>query len=73
MGCHLWGRTESDTAAAAAVNHFVTLMTPTGVGYNVQQLTFLIMNHGCNLIVSPFNIFQAKFKEFGDVGLSTYI
>ena len=36
-----------------------------------NQLTLLIMNHGCNLIVSPFNIFQARFKEFGDVGLST--
>ena len=35
-----------------------------------NQLTLLIMNHGCNLIVSPFNIFQAKLKEFGDVGLS---
>ena len=29
------------------------------------------MNHGCNLIVSLFNTFQARFKEFGDVGLST--
>jgi len=29
------------------------------------------MNHGSNLIVSPFNIFQARFKEFGDVGLSS--
>ena len=29
------------------------------------------MNHGYNLIVSPFNIFQARFKEFGDVGLSS--
>ena len=37
-----------------------------------NQLTLLIMNHGYNLIVSPFNIFQAKFKEFGDVGLSMY-
>ena len=36
-----------------------------------NQLTLLIMNHGCNLIVSPFNIFQARFKEFGDVGLSS--
>ena len=27
------------------------------------------MNHGCNLSVSPFNIFQARFKEFGDMGL----
>ena len=35
-----------------------------------NQLTLLIMNHGCNLIVSPFNTFQARFKEFGDVGLS---
>ena len=29
------------------------------------------MNHGCNLIVSPFNIFQARLKEFGDVDLSS--
>ena len=29
------------------------------------------MNHGCNLIVSPFNTFQARFKEFGDVGVSS--
>ena len=36
-----------------------------------NQLTLLIMNHGCNLIVPPFNIFQARFKEFGDVGLSS--
>ena len=36
-----------------------------------NQLTLLIMNHGCNLIVSPFNIFQARFKESGDVGLSS--
>ena len=36
-----------------------------------NQLTLLIMNHGSNLIVSPFNIFQARFKEFGDVGLSS--
>ena len=27
------------------------------------------MNHGCNLIESPFNTFQPRFKEFGDVGL----
>ena len=47
-------------------------MAPTGVGYNVyNQLTLLIMNHGCNLIVSPFNTLQARFKEFGDVGLSS--
>ena len=37
-----------------------------------NQLTLLIMNHGCNLILSPFNIFQARFKEFEDVGLSMY-
>ena len=37
----------------------------------LNQLTLLIMNHGCNLIVFPFNIFQARFKEFGDVGLSS--
>ena len=36
-----------------------------------NQLTLLIMNHGCNLIVSPFNTFQARFKEFGNVGLSS--
>ena len=36
-----------------------------------NQLTLLIMNHGCNLIVSPFNTFQARFKEFGDMGLSS--
>ena len=36
-----------------------------------NQLTPLIMNHGCNLIASPFNTFQARFKEFGDVGLSS--
>ena len=36
-----------------------------------NQLTLLITNHGCNLIVSPFNSFQARFKEFGDVGLSS--
>ena len=35
-----------------------------------NQLTLLIMSHGCNLIVSPFNTFQARFKESGDVGLS---
>ena len=36
-----------------------------------NQLPLLIMNHGCNLIVSPFNTFQARFKESGDVGLSS--
>ena len=36
-----------------------------------NQLTLLIMNHGCNQILSPFNTFQARFKEFGDVGLSS--
>ena len=36
-----------------------------------NQLTLLIRNLGCNLIVSPFNTFQARFKEFGDVGLSS--
>ena len=35
------------------------------------QLTLLIMNHGRNLIVSPFNTFQARFKEAGDVSLSS--
>ena len=38
-----------------------------------NQLTLLIMNHGCNLIVSPFNTLQARFKEFGDVGLSSIL
>ena len=38
-----------------------------------NQLTLLIMNHGCNLIVSPFNTFQARFKEFGDVSLSSIL
>ena len=36
-----------------------------------NQLTLLIMNHGYNLTVSPLNTFQAGFKEFGDVGLSS--
>ena len=36
-----------------------------------NQLTLLIMNHVYNLIASPFNTFQAGFKEFGDVGLSS--
>ena len=36
-----------------------------------NQLTLLARNHSCNLIVSPFNTFQARFKEFGDVGLSS--
>ena len=36
-----------------------------------NQLTLLIRNHGWNLIVSPFNTFHARFKEFGDVGLSS--
>ena len=36
-----------------------------------NQLTLLIMNHGCNLIASPFNTFQARFKDSGDVGLSS--
>ena len=36
-----------------------------------NQLTLLIVNHGCNLIVSPFYTFKARFKEFGDVGLSS--
>ena len=31
----------------------------------------LIMNRGCNPTVSPFNTFQARFKELGDVGLSS--
>ena len=37
-----------------------------------NQLTLLIMNHGCNLIVSPFDIFQSRIEEFGDVGLFPY-
>ena len=36
-----------------------------------NQPTLLIMNHGCSLIVSPFNTSQARFKEFGDMGLSS--
>jgi len=36
-----------------------------------NQLTLLIMNHGCSLTVSPFNTFQARLKKFGDVGLSS--
>ena len=36
-----------------------------------NQLTLLIVNHGYNLIVSPFNTFQARFEESGDVGLSS--
>ena len=36
-----------------------------------NQLTLLIRNLGCNLIVSPFNTFQARFKESGGVGLSS--
>ena len=38
-----------------------------------NQLTLLIMNHGCNLVLSPFNTFQARFKKFGDVGLKTHL
>ena len=34
-------------------------------------MTLLIINHGCNLIVSPFNTFQSRFKEFGEVGLNS--
>ena len=36
-----------------------------------NQLTLPIMSHDCNLTVSPFNTFQARFKEFGGVGLSS--
>ena len=36
-----------------------------------NQLTLLIVNHGCDLTVSPFNTFQARFKEFGGVGFSS--
>ena len=34
-----------------------------------NQLTLLIMNHGCDLIVSPVSTFQVRLKEPGDVGL----
>ena len=37
------------------------------------QLTLLIRNHGCNLTVSPFNTFQARFKEYGDVDLRSTV
>ena len=46
-------------------------MAPIGVATMYNQLTLLMMNHGCNLIVSPFTTFQARFEEFGDVGLSS--
>ena len=36
-----------------------------------NQLTLPMINHGCNLIVSPFNTFQDRFKDCGDVGLSS--
>ena len=36
-----------------------------------NQLTLLMVNHGCNLIVSPFNSLQARFKESGGVDLSS--
>ena len=36
-----------------------------------NQLILLIINHGCNLTVSPFNTFQARFKVFGEVGLNS--
>ena len=36
-----------------------------------NHLTLPIMNHGCNLTASPFNTFQARFKDPGDVGLSS--
>ena len=36
-----------------------------------NQLTLPIMNHGCNLIASPLYTSQARFKESGDVGLSS--
>ena len=58
-----WGRKESDMTER---------LNWTSVGYNVyNHLTLLIMNHGFNLVVSPFNTFQVRFKEFGDVGLSS--
>ena len=38
-----------------------------------NQLTLPIMNHGCNLTVLPFNTFQSRFKESGDVGLSSTV
>ena len=46
-------------------------MAPIGVATMYNQLTLLMMNHGCNLIVSPFNTFQDRFKDFRDVGLSS--
>ena len=36
-----------------------------------NQLTLLMVTHGCNLIVSPFNSLQARFKESGGVDLSS--
>ena len=36
-----------------------------------NQQTLLIMNHGCNLIVSPFNSFQARIKEFGRLSMNS--
>ena len=36
-----------------------------------NQLTLVIMNHGCDLIASAFNTFQTSFKEFGEVGLNS--
>ena len=38
-----------------------------------NQLTLLVMNHGYNLVVSPFNTFQARFKEYGDVDLRSTV
>ena len=56
-------------AAVYGVTQSWTRLKRLSTGYN--QLTLLIMNHGCNPIVSPFNTFQARFKELGDVDLSS--
>ena len=76
MGLHRVGQDWSDlavVAAAAVVNPLCNLnSTPVGAGTMYNPLTLLVMNHGCNLIVSPLNISQARFKESGGWGLSTY-
>ena len=56
-------------AAVCGVVQSRTRLKQLSTVYNQQ--TLLIMNHGCNLIVSPFNTFQARFKELGDVDLSS--
>ena len=69
MGLHRVGHDWSDLAAvvaAAVVNPLCDLnSTPIGAGTMYNPLTLLVMNHGCNLIVSPLNISQARFKESG--------